>query len=153
MATVPIIISGDDDLREKFDRLQGSILGQKMMSEIGAFAVAMIDSRTSEGKDFRGKPFKGYSPKYKLFRAKFGRPVNKVDFNFFGTMMIALTYKSESKEVQIYFLPTPDERNPKITSPEKAFFLNQKRKFFGLNATDVRKIKAIIEQYIEKAFD
>lgn len=118
------------------------------MTEIGLFAMTRIKSRTVEGEDVDGTPFKPYSPKYAMFRQEHGHPTNKVNLTFTGSMLSSMTFDPDADKVTLYFLNTTDEHGGR--NPLKAFFLNQERRFFALSRKDIEDIVDIVERYYRR---
>lgn len=136
----------DEAVRLVINELEANLSTDALMLEIGEYIRFKIQSRTAEGKDYKGNDFIPYSPSYKLFRIKHGHPVNIVNLFFYGTMMSSMTITSSKNEAQLYFLNTQGPKD-KARSPEKAFYLNKKREFFAISQDDVEGIKNIMEKY------
>ena len=151
MAKIDVKIKGDEELERKFDSLKRSIGdNKKLMGQIGAFSNLQIKQRTAKGVDYQSNLFKPYSPNYKEIRKQAGRPTNKVDLNFTGSMLSALTYKQTKNKVQLFFINSSDKFGAR--NPEKAFYNNQTREFFALSADDISKIENIVIDYINENF-
>lgn len=135
MAVVPIEVRGDEKVRVSLTRLGRRLGAKRIMAQLGAFFMTRIKKRTSEGLDYKGKKFPGYSPVYALFRKKKGLPIDKVDLFLTGSMMSAMTYEAQREEVTLFFQSTQDKKG--VSNPLKAFFVNQKRPFFRVSAGDI----------------
>jgi hypothetical protein len=119
-----------------------------LLERIGQFMLFKIKSRSQEGKDYQGNLFAEYSPKYKLFRIKKGRPVDKVNLTFYGTMWASMTTEIKTNSVRAYFLNTSDPNNDDVTNAQKAYFLNQKREFFKLSPEDIKLIENMVTEQL-----
>lgn len=145
---ITIDLVGYERIQRKLTLLQSSIFSRALMTEIGLFAMTRIKTRTVEGKDVDGTPFKPYSPRYAMFRQEYGHPINKVNLTFTGSMLSSMTFNPDADRVQLYFLNTTDERGGR--NPEKAFFLNEERRFFALSREDIEDIVDIVERYYRR---
>lgn len=141
-------IKGEKSLQIKLKKLPGAVISKEVMSEIGTFLLTSIKVRTAKGTDADGKTFKGYSPGYKLLRSKKGLPSALVDLFFTGSMSSAMTFEAERNKVRLFFLPTTDKSG--MFNPEKAYYVNEKRKFFAVNSDEISKIADIISDNIRR---
>lgn len=149
-------MKGLDGLRRKLDGLQFAFRDKILWSEIGMLLRARILRRTAKGKDADNQAFDGYSEGYKLYRKKHGRPVQKVNLFWSGTMLNSMDVDPLPKGgVRLFFQPTqaPDyptgknakkkRKSPK--SPAKAYYLQthktKPRKFFALSAQDIKQAR------------
>lgn len=112
------------------------------MGQIGAFINLQIKARTSKGVDMDEQKFPPYSPRYAARRRKAGHPVQNVNLFFTGSMFSSLTYHAESSQVTSFFMPTVDKYGGR--NPQKAFFNDQLRPFFGLTDDDVTEIEKMV---------
>ena len=144
-------IRGLRGLKDKVDKISDSIFSKRLMSEIGIFAQTAIKTRTLTGKDADGADFAPYTPKYAVFRKLKGRPINKVDLDFTGSMLASMDIDPTENQLDIFFQNTEDEFGGK--NPIKAFFLNQKRNFFALSNDDINTIMKIVEQYYKRLIE
>jgi len=151
MADSFIDIKGIERLSKKLEGVDWLLdNGEQAFGEIGLFLTAMIEARTMTGKDVDGDLFEPYSPRYAKFRAKAGHSVDKVNLFFTGLMFNALTHEASMDRVRIYFMPTTDKHN--VSSPAKAYFLNEDRHFFGMSDKDKKTIVEIYAKYVKEAF-
>ena len=75
----------------------------KALSRTGVFLENAIKDRTRKGRDFRGRAFRPYSPKYAKQRAKEGRTTTPNLFRS-GQMLGNMSFKTLSKtKGQIFF--------------------------------------------------
>lgn len=142
-------IIGEKRLRLKLKKIPKEILSNSLMSEVGNVVITNIKKRTMKGVDFKEHKFKEYSPKYKFIREGKGLPANIVDLFFTGSMMSSMTFEAKTDEVRIFFMPTRDKKGS--ANPEKAFYLDQKRKFFEISKKDEDEIIGLVENTIDKA--
>lgn len=149
MATEPTVnILGLDSLRYLISRFGINLkLHEGLLESIAQYAIFRIKKRTSEGKDVSGEDFIPYSNKYSLIRSEYGRPTNKVDLFFTGSMMGAITSDISDEQVVLYFMNTSDSSNTK--NPLKAFFLNESRNFFALSEEDIKGIEDIVNKFVK----
>lgn len=146
-----IQVIGLDGLGRKFKSMADAVTSRSNMEKIGNYFVVKIKQRTSEGVDVDGRAFKPYSQKYSFFRQQRGLPTAKVDLFFTGSMLNSLTYNANisGQEVRIFFAPGTDRRGQ--SNPAKAFYLQQKRKFFGISAEDEKAAVEIYKKGITEA--
>ena len=95
---------------EIFDKLEKDIVafGQELdlsetMGEVAVDQLARIKTRTLKGVDFEEVPFEAYSKSYAAFRAKKGRPTDKVDLFFRGHMLGAMDWETVDDGVRLFF--------------------------------------------------
>lgn len=154
MAQSAFRIEGLNRLLYRIRQQSGNVVNKELMSEIGHYVVNEILDRTAKGKDVDGNDFEPYSPKYRLFRIKHGRQTDKVNLFWHGTMTSALTHTAFKEKVKIFFMKTygkdPYGKASKVSSPEKAFFLNQKREFFALSEEDYNAIREMINEHLNR---
>ena len=141
MAAEVFEIRGVQTTSERFQRIL-AVLGKTLMTEIGFFLMARIKERTLGGKDVEGNPFKPYSAGYAFFRQKKGRPIDKVDLFFTGSMQSSMTHEATQDSVRVFFMPTQDSSG--TSNPAKAFWLNQKRRFFAMSDQDQKDIGGLV---------
>lgn len=144
MAEQSVRIRGLDELNKKLRRVRRFLENKSIWREIGTYLVASIKDRTSKGKDVDEKDFIPYSPGHLRTRSKKGLPTNTVDLFFTGSMMASMNYDASAEEVRIFFKPGTDKTGS--SNPEKAFFLQQDREFFGISDEDVKEVMEIVEQ-------
>jgi len=118
---------------------------KSLFAEIGEYIKTRIKLRTSAGKDFEGSPFKSYSERYKLFRAKGGYPTTTVDLFYSGSMMGSMTAVSKPTSVRIFFSAGTDENG--VSNSGKAYWLNKDRNFFAYSQAD---LKQVINMYVKR---
>ena len=151
-----IRIEGINRLIAQVERDAGNIVNEEVMGEIGSFITISILQRNIKGEDVEGRAFEPYSPKYKLFRMKHEHPHNIVNLFFSGSMASSLTHTAFKDKVEVYFMPTygktPTGAESKISNPEKAFFLNEKREFFGISSDEENTIWEIIQLHLRRLF-
>ena len=154
MARSGLRIEGLNRLLARFDKVSGGLVDEELMGNIGLYLTHSILDRTGKGEDVEGNPFEPYSPRYKLFREKTGHRTDIVNLYFHGSMLSALTYEAFRSKVEIFFMnttgKTPSGKQSKVTNPEKAFFLNQKREFFGISEEEEDKIREMVQSHIRK---
>jgi len=148
MAQSAFRIEGLSNVLRMVKGLAGNATSKDLMGRIGAYIVTQILQRTGRGVDVDSRPFEPYSSKYKLFRMKAGRPHDKVNLFFHGSMLSSLTYKEAKDKVEVFFMrtygKTPYGKPSKVSNPQKAFFLNQNREFFGISARDEAEVERMI---------
>jgi hypothetical protein len=142
-----IQIVGFEKAQKRLASVGRSLYSREMLNELGQFGMTAIKTRTVQGRDVDGKPFKPYSEGYRLFRIKKGRPVNKVNLTFTGSMLGSMTYDIGKNFVRIYFLNTSSDVS-EVKNSQKAFFLNQDRNFFALSEQDKKRMSAIVRRFI-----
>ena len=133
----------------KADAAFGDARLKKLLYNLGFFGKTKILERTALGVDVDSNLFKPYSASYKFFRYKKGRPVDKVDLFFSGTMLGSTTVKASSNKAVIYFAGQQQAKK----AAGHHFGMNKlpERKFFSLSASDVQGIEKMVDTYIEGA--
>ena len=77
---------------------------RKALNKTGMFLQNAIKDRTRKGRDFKGRAFRPYSPKYAKQRAKEGRTTTPNLFRS-GQMLGNMTFKTFSKNKGQIFFP------------------------------------------------
>jgi hypothetical protein len=146
---------GLDTVFRKLAGLQSVFRSEAVWSEIGHLIRAEILKRTARGVDADGLKFDGYSAGYRLYRKKHGRPVQKVNLFWTGTMLSSMDVAPLPRGgVRLYFQPTqapdyptgPRAKKPRVSpkSPAKAYYLQthktKPRKFFAVSKQDVKQV-------------
>lgn len=139
---------GDEELIRKLERIRRTF-SKKLMAEIGELLMTNIKVRTARGVDVEEQAFEPYSTGYAFFRAKSGRPVDKVDLFFTGSMLSSMTFEEKRTEVRVFFMPTQDQFG--MSNPEKAYYLNEKRRFFAISDDDAQEIELLIKDAFSDA--
>ena len=104
---------------------------RKALNKTGMFLQNVIKDRTRKGRDFKGRAFRPYSPKYAKRRAKEGRTTTPNLFRS-GQMLGNMSFKTFSKtKGQIFF--------PNTNANKKAFFNDKTRPFFSVNKKEEDK--------------
>lgn len=147
MAVAPVQAIGLQRLIRRLRYFGQQVFSERLMNEIGTYAISQIQIRTAEGKDVKGKPFSPYSKRYRLFRKKKGHSVDKVNLFFTGSMMSSMTHEATEDTTKIFFMNTPDRSG--VPNPLKAWALNQKRSFFALSEQDQWGIERLLQEHVE----
>ena len=149
MAAPSVEVVGARELRLKLDKVATAIVRNgRLMGQLGNFVNTRIKERTAKGIGADNKLFAPYSPAYKRWRQKKKRPVEKVDLLFTGSMFAALTYDAQDDRVTSFFMDTVDRFGGR--NPQKAFFNQELRNFFAINANDVEDIEKLVRAYINE---
>lgn len=165
----------------KLDNLisKRGVFTQAGIRQLGNTARVEIRKRVQrQGLDKNLKPMKGYSPKYKKIRADNGRGVGIVDLTVSGKLWESFDIVEIKKDkVKIAFIGSAD-RKEKITKQRKksrdnkkkkglkvkplretsiengklAFWLNQDRKFFGVDKNTKKKVLEVAAFLLTKFF-
>jgi len=112
---------------------------RKALNKTGMFLQNVIKDRTRKGRDFKGRAFRPYSPKYAKRRAKEGRTTTPNLFRS-GQMLGNMTFKTFSKTKGQIFFPNRQQNL-------KAFFNDTlgvgkaqiKREFFSVGKKEEEK--------------
>lgn len=147
MAIAPVQAVNLSRLIKKFRFIGRNLFAKSLMEEIGMRVISQIQIRTAEGRDAGGQEFAPYTKKYRLFRTKKGRPVDKVNLFFTGSMMSAMTHSATEDTAKIFFMNTTDPSN--VPNPLKAYALNKKRNFFALSGQDQQDIEEMLREHLE----
>jgi hypothetical protein len=148
MAEEVIYIAGGENATRRFQRIL-TVMGKQLMDEVGMFIMTRIKTRTAKGVDVEGSFFQPYHPKYAFFRHKHGRPVDKVDLLFTGSMLSAMTEEGTPSSVHVFFMPTTDRKG--MSNPAKAYYLNASRRFFAMSDQDRKDISTLVLDSLNKA--
>lgn len=105
------------------------------LEQMGSRAIVAIATRTAQGRDYVGRFFRAYSPKYRAFRAEEGRKTSPVDLNFSGKMMGSMQYEAQPALGRVVLFFPPAEAAKAHGNQER-----WKRRFFDLNAEDLKKL-------------
>lgn len=139
-----------EDLSEIFTSTQL----RKLLSQLGMNINENILERTAAGMDADNTSFEPYSYNYKLFRRRKGRPTDKVDLFFKGTMLGSTSVKTEQNKSIIYFM-TKRERTKAAYhhygTKRGGKKMIPKREFFALSASDIIEIEKTIDDHINVA--
>lgn len=153
MPSAVVHIEGLDELRRRLGYVEADSVSKKLLNEIGLFLRTGILERTAAGEDIWYDSFEPYSPQYEVVREQAGLPTDPVDLFFTGSMLSALTFEvdvtSTSAQVSLFFMPTEDKFG--MFNPEKAFYLNKHREFFGFNVDDVDTVMDVARTRIRNA--
>ena len=112
---------------------------RKALSKTAMFLQNAIKDRTRKGRDFKGRAFRPYSPKYAKQRAKEGRTTTPNLFRS-GQMLGNMTFKTFSKNKGQIFFPNRQQNL-------KAFYNDTqgvgsakiKREFFSVGKKEEEK--------------
>lgn len=146
-----VYIQGFDQLRRKFDKLGKGLGDVRLMGQVGAFVNLQIKARAAKGVDVSESKFTPYSPQYEKSRRDAGHPTGSVNLFFTGSMFSSLTYEAKSDQVTSFFMNTVDKVGS--SNPQKAFFNDQLRPFFGLTDSDVDQIEKMVLKGLSKQLE
>lgn len=148
-------ILGVEKLRHTLKRTADDISSRQVLGEIGTYLTFSIKDRVQQkSKDVFGRSLSAYAPAYKLWRQenKYG---SKVDLTLTGSMFAALTHTTTADAVTIFFMPgegrTVRPGAKRVQNSAKAFYLQEKRKFFGYTSEDVEKIMRLYNVHLGEA--
>lgn len=152
-----VIIQGEESLRRTLVRLSRGISAKQVLDEIGLYLTTSIKTRVqNDNEDIHGQTFAPYVPKYSLWRTKKGYGT-AVDLTLTGSMFASLTHTTSSEKVTIYFMPGTGRSvkggSSKVSNPAKAFYIQEKREFFGYTAEDVTNIMNLYSVHIGDVID
>ncbi len=142
------VLTGIKGIARKVQALEKANFTEDMLSEIAIMIMGQIKDRTVDGVDVDGRSFTKYSDSYAKWRKKEGYSTSPVDLTFSGHMLSAMTSTSTAKEAKIFFMDTKDTKN--VSAPDKAFWNNEDREFFGLSKNDEKLVMRIVDDYYER---
>ena len=144
--TVKVV--GVEKLRRKFTHVARELVGTEVLNELGNYLTASIEMRTLAGKEIEGEAFVPYTARYRLFRQRTGHPTTP-DLHYSGAMLNALTYnvQGSKEQVKVFFMEGKTSSDD-IGAPAKAFYLQDKRPFFGASLADIEKLNEIYQDYV-----
>lgn len=113
--------------------------------------IQIIQDRTAKGVGYLGK-FAPYNPQYARAKAQGwprtntrrafgGDPSGVVNLNVHGEMLSAMAQRKVSKGVREIFFT-------RATESQKAYWNNRKRKFFGFNDTEKRRLRQFFKKVL-----
>lgn len=148
MADDSVTIIGVEKLRKRFQILSKYLVSHEILDEIGDYLSFAIETRTLSGQEIEGQPFQPYTEKYRMFRESKGLS-GTPDLFFTGSMLNSLTYRPEvaKEQVRVFFMEGTDRSG--MSNPAKAFYLQDKRPFFGASLENIEKISEIYQDYVE----
>jgi hypothetical protein len=141
-------VLGVGKLRRKFAHVSRELVGVEILNELGNYMTASIEMRTLAGREIEGDPFAPYTAKYRLFRQRTGHPTTP-NLKYTGGMLTALTYDVEhtKEQVKVFFMEGSSQGSD-VSHPAKAFYLQDKRPFFGASVEDIDKLNEIYQDYV-----
>jgi len=141
-------IKGARQLQLKLDKVAIAIIQNgRLMGQLGELVKLRIKERTAKGVGADDKKFPPYSPGYKRWRGNvMKRPTDFVDLNLTGSMLSAMTQDATNNRVTVFFMDTVDRFGGR--NPEKAFFNQERRNFFAINANDVAEVETMVRDYL-----
>lgn len=142
------VLTGVKGIIRKARELENTPFAKDMMAEIALYIMSQIKDRTLDGKDVDGDSFKDYSVGYAEWREQEGYQTAFPDLTVSGHMLSAMTSRSTKREAEIFFMNTQDKDG--VSAPDKAFWNNEDREFFGLSKSDEKQIKQIVNRYYTK---
>lgn len=149
MAQTFIKAEGLNKLISKFRRRERGVLSEQIMGEIATYLIQAILRRTEQGVGADRQHFKPYHPKYRLFREETGHQGTPVNLHYTATggMLSSMTFKATAEQAEIFFMPT-SVPGQKVTNPQKAFYNQQSRDFFGISVHEQDQIREMVREYI-----
>jgi hypothetical protein len=147
-AKASVKVIGVEKLRRKFAHISRDLVSTEVLHELGNYLTTSIEMRTLAGKEIEGDPFEPYSPRYRLFRQRTGHPTTP-NLKYTGGMLNALTYdvQAQKEQVKVFFMEggTP---GTDVSHAAKAFYLQDKRPFFGASLYDIEKLNEIYQDHV-----
>ena len=136
-----IVTETNADLMRKTVKQIGNI--ERQLVKIAAQVRLDINERTQKGKNEDGGSFKRYSPAYKKYKTKKGRPSSPVNLTFTGDMLKSSRVHKIMDGVEIYF-PDNAERNKGKWNEDKG------RPFFGIDKKQENYIIKEVDKFMGK---
>lgn len=141
-------LTGVPGIIKKAREIETTPFARNMMGEIALYVMDRIKTRTLRGEDVNGYDFDPYSPGYKKWRQKSGYKTAPVDLTLTGHMLSAMTETHDANSAKIFFMDTKGSDGE--SAPDKAFWNQEDRNFFGINDEDIKGIMKIVTDYYEK---
>lgn len=139
---------GYDKVQRMLKKLGSDVSTRQLMAEIGQFVQTSIKHRTQkQGVDVYYDSFDDYSVGHRKRREEKGLPVDTVDLTFTGSMFASMTQEEFEEQVNIFFTPTQDRTG--MSNPEKAYYLNEGREFFGISDFEEEKLVNMALDHID----
>ncbi len=112
---------------------------RKALAKSGMFIQNAIKDRTRKGRDYKGRAFRPYSPKYAKQRAKEGRTTTPNLFRS-GQMLGNMTFKTLSKNKGQIFFPNRQQNLKAFYNDTQGVGKEQiKREFFSVGEKEEDK--------------
>ena len=112
---------------------------RKALNKTGMFLQNAIKDRTRKGRDFKGRSFRPYSPKYAKQRAKEGRTTTPNLFRS-GQMLGNMTFKTFSKNKGQIFFPNRQQNIKAFYNDTEGVGKDKiKRRFFSVSSKEEDK--------------
>lgn len=165
-----IHITGLEDVQGFLDRFRvGLSDGTPFFNSLAAWIQDTVKQRVltnGEGPDGPWpSPYNMYSEMWAAFREEQGHPIDHVYLNYTGGMWSSMTQEVLPDLLRVFFMSTPS--NPirvkgkgketlltsNTTNAAKAYLLDKKRPFFGLNEKDVDFVGKKFEAYVQRLID
>ncbi len=146
-------VNGLQRLVNTLQTLEDESFTSVLLGNVALRMIVEIKKRTAKGIEAQGLPMAPYSRPYALFRKSKGRPINKVNLNFHGSMLSAMTHTATKERAVIFFQNTTSKdargKPAKVSNPAKAFFLNEDRYFFAFSVEEQQLAIEMVEEHIE----
>lgn len=121
---------------------------KKALANASAFEVGAIKKRTQQkGIDYKGRPFKPYSVKYKRAAVKQSGVVDLTDT---GQMFSSLTFRATESKGTLFFRQGFANRKAFFHDEAGAGRKRVKREFFSISKDEETKIEKIFFSVLEK---
>ena len=144
---------GIDNLVFSLNDLANNSVDKELMSQVGAYVMLQIKTRTLAGKDVSGNAFVPYSSDYAFFRDETGHDTSNVNLFFRGHMLAAMDANADDTSVEIYFNDAQQAAKAHGHNYGSAKTGLPQREFFALSEDDVEKIKDMIGDHAMEAFN
>lgn len=129
------------------DRIKRQAYTEELALQVAAYVRTVILGRTQSGRDYQGRPFKPYSPQYKLVREEAGRQTRHVDLNFSGRMLAAMQLRTTPQGARVYFASGAEAMKAyRHDTGDKA----PKREFFRPASDDMPGVERIVTRHLDE---
>lgn len=140
-------VGGSAGLTALKERLLDELKSEALYSSMGGAVSSAIVSRTLSGVDVEGEPFRDYSEKYEMQRAKKGKG-SRPDLSMTGSMLDDIVVQASGPEMTARVT---------FNSPEgtdRAFYNDtglKGRHFLGAGETEAENLKSEVLKAIDSA--
>jgi hypothetical protein len=146
-------VRGMDGLKARFFEIKKNLITAQLLVDMAEEVRSAILKRTARGLDYKGKPFKPYSRRWKAERRKRGKQTSRVDLNFTGRMLgdVLTMIDPASGRAVVSF-------GGSGTGGGLAYYHNVsgagssrvRREFFALSEEDKENLKKMLEEHIDR---
>ncbi len=145
-------VRGIDGLKARFSEIKENLITAQLLADLAGEARSAILKRTAQSMDYKGKPFKDYSRRWKAERRKRGKQTSRVDLNFTGRMLgdvLTRIDPANGRAVVSFGGSGIGGRLAYYHNVSGAGSSRVRREFFALSEEDRENLKKMLEEHID----